>query len=257
MIKYDVIVIKIGSSTLTNKNGKLDLANLRRIVCEISGIKKKVIVVTSGAIVTGAERMGLKTKPRTIPEKQAAAAVGQSALMRQYEKAFEEHGLITAQLLLTRGEIAEKVRRLNTKNTLVTLLKEGVVPVVNENDTVAVEEIKVGDNDTLSALVAVLIGADLLIMLTDIDGFYMKTGKGADYKVDVIEEITKKVVDAAGHPGTQLGVGGMITKIQAAKICSKAGVPVIIAHGREKGLLKKIINGGKAGTFFKPHGSKT
>jgi len=256
MSAYDTIVIKIGSSTLTNSSGKLDITNLQRLVREISELKKKVIIVTSGSVVTGSERLGFNGKPKTIPQKQAAAAVGQSILMRQYEKAFEEFHKPVAQILLTRDAIADRERYLNTRNTITTLLEEGVVPIVNENDTVAVEEIKVGDNDTLSALVASLIGADLLVLLTDIDGFYMDSEEGVSYKVDYIDEITKEIENAAGHPSTQLGTGGMVTKLQAAKICTDAGIPVVIAHGRTEGLLSKIVSEEKVGTFFKPRASK-
>jgi len=254
MIQYNTIVIKIGSSTLTSNEGKLDVNNLSRLAAETADLIKgkcKVILVTSGAIVTGAERLGLATKPKTIPEKQAAAAVGQSLLMRQYEKAFERSGIPVAQILLTRDAIADRERYLNARNCLTTLLNEGVVPIVNENDTVAVEEIKVGDNDTLSALVASLVGADLLVLLTDVDGFYMESEEKVAFKATLIEEITAEVEAAAGHPGTQLGTGGMVTKIQAIKLCSDAGIPVVIAHGRTEGLLKKIAQGEQVGTLFK------
>jgi glutamate 5-kinase len=172
--------------------------------------------------------------------------------MRQYDKAFEKCGITVAQILLTRDAITDGERYANARNTISTLLAENVVPVVNENDTVAVEEIKVGDNDTLSAMVASLVGANLLILLTDVDGFYMETDEGVSYKVDIIEEISPEVELAAGHPSTHLGTGGMITKIQAAKLCAKAGIPVVIAHGRSKGVIKKIVKGGKAGTLFLP-----
>ncbi|MBI5700277.1 glutamate 5-kinase [Candidatus Saganbacteria bacterium] len=250
MARYDTIVIKIGSSTLTNEKGKLDLPNLKRIVKEVADLKKKVIIVTSGSIVTGSERLGLKTKPKTIPEKQSAAAVGQAILMRQYDKAFEAFGVTVAQVLLTRDELSGGERKFNAKNCLHMLLKEGVVPVINENDAVAVEEIKVGDNDTLSALVSVMIEADLLVLLTDVDGFYLSSDEGIPYKVEQIDDINNEVEDAAGHPSTQLGIGGMKTKIQAAKICKKAGIPVIIAHGRTTGVIQKIAAGEKVGTKF-------
>jgi len=189
---YNTLVIKVGSSSLTDPQGKLDLKNLRRIASEIAELiqqGKKVILVTSGAIVAGSEKLGI-TKPKTIPEKQAAAAVGQARLMRQYEKAFEEFTLPVAQILLTRDAIADRERYLNARNCLTTLLKEMVVPIVNENDTVAVEEIKIGDNDNLAALTASLIGADLLIILTDVDGFYMKNEEGIPYLVPEIKKIT-------------------------------------------------------------------
>lgn len=255
---FSSIVVKIGSSSLTDPQGKLDIENLRRIASEISQLiseKKKVILVTSGSIVSGAERLGLG-KPRTIPEKQAAAAVGQSRLMRQYEKAFEESGITVAQILLTRDAIADRGRYLNARNTLNTLLEEKVIPIVNENDTVAIDEIKIGDNDNLAALTASLMGADILILLTDVDGFYMKNEEGVSYLVSEIKEITREVEDAAGHPSTQLGTGGMITKIQAAKICSNAGIHMAIAHGRKEGVIKKVVEGEKAGTIFIPKTSK-
>jgi glutamate 5-kinase len=254
MSKFKNIVVKIGSSTLTNKNGNLDTANLKRIAGELAELirsKKKITVVTSGAIVSGSDRLKFNKKPRSIPEKQAAAAVGQSLLMMEYSKAFGEHGLTVAQILLTRDEVSDRQRYLNTRNTISKLLEMGVVPIVNENDTVSVEEIKIGDNDTLSALVASLIGADLLVMLTDVDGFMMPDEDGELQVVHEIKEITQEVKDAAGHPSTQMGVGGMITKIQAAEICSDAGVEAAIANGRTPGVLDKIIAGGKVGTIFK------
>ncbi len=256
---YNTIVIKIGSSTLTTKQGKLDLPNLTRLVSETAALIKqkcRVVIVTSGSVVTGSEKLKLKEKPKSLPEKQAAAAVGQSILMRQYEKAFEAYGLTVAQILLTRDTIENRERYINARNTFSTLLAEEVVPIVNENDTVAVEEIKVGDNDNLSALVASLIGADLLVLLTDVDGFYMRSDEGVDYKVDEIHEINEEVEAAAGHSGTQAGTGGMITKLQAAHICQDAGIPVVIAHGQTEGLLQKIANGEKIGTLFVPKTKK-
>ncbi|MBI5078774.1 glutamate 5-kinase [Candidatus Saganbacteria bacterium] len=254
----NTIVVKIGSSTLTGEKGKLDLSAFKRLTAEIAEIiqqKKKVIIVTSGAVAAGAERLGLG-KPKTIPEKQAAAAVGQSILMRQYEKFLEEHGIPVAQILLTRDAIADRGRYLNARNCLFTLLREGVVPIVNENDTVAVDEIKIGDNDNLAALTASLVGADLLIMLTDIDGFYMKNEEGVPYLVSEIKEINRAIREAAGHPSSQLGTGGMITKIQAAEICSNAGVRMAIINGKKAGLIQAVAAGEKAGTFFYPRTTK-
>jgi glutamate 5-kinase len=252
-VKYNQIVVKIGSSTIIDKStNKIDINNLQRIVSQVAELVeqgRKVIIVTSGSIATGTEKLKLRTRPRTIPEKQAAAAVGQSILMRQYEKAFEKFNIIVAQILLTRDAIADRERYLNARHTISTLLEEGVVPVVNENDTVAVDEIKVGDNDTLAALVSSLMGVDLLIMLTDVDGFYMDSEEGVSYKVDKIEEITSEVEDAASHSSTQLGTGGMITKIQAAKICQDAGVTMIITHGRESDIIS-IAAGKNIGTVF-------
>ena len=244
---YRTIVLKIGSSTLTSPEGKLDLDNLKRIVSEVAALVKegkKVLIVTSGAIVTGAEKLGIG-KPKTIPEKQAAAAVGQSLLMRQYDKAFEEFGLPVAQVLLTRDDI-----NANAKNCLMTLLKESVVPIINENDTVAVDEIKIGDNDNLAALTAEMVGADALVILTDIDGFYMKNEEGVPYLAAEINAITPEVKDAAGHPSTQLGTGGMITKLQAAEICLKAGIEMQIINGRQPGLITEAASGHRVGTRF-------
>ncbi|KAF0134401.1 MAG: glutamate 5-kinase [Candidatus Saganbacteria bacterium] len=257
MANYKTVVVKIGSSTLTTKEGKLDIANLFRLVSEFKEIIKnniKLIIVTSGAVATGAEKLNLKSKPKSIPEKQAAAAIGQSILMRQYEKAFESYGITVAQILLTRDAIENKERYLNARNTLTKLLEENVVPIVNENDTVAVEEIKFGDNDNLSAMVAELIKANLLLLLTDVDGFYMKTDEGVEFKADVIEEIDQKVTAAAGHSATRVGTGGMATKIEAAKICLKAKIPMVIAHGRMQGVINKIVNGENVGTMFLPKG---
>jgi glutamate 5-kinase len=255
---FNTIVIKVGSSSLTSPRGTLDIANLKRIAAEIAELvkaAKKVILVTSGAIVCGAERLGLG-KPKTIPQKQAAAAVGQSRLMRQYEKAFEEYDLTVAQVLLTRDAIADRERYLNARHTFDTLLEENVIPIVNENDTVAIDEIKIGDNDNLAALTASLVGADLLILLTDVDGFYMKNEEGVPYLAAEIKEINRDVEDAAGHPSTQLGTGGMITKIQAARICSNAGTHLAIIHGKKEGLIQKVLAGEAVGTIFLPRASK-
>jgi len=255
---FNSIVIKVGSSSLTDPKGKLDLKNLQRIVAEIADLiknKKQVILVTSGSIVCGAEKLGLG-KPKTIPEKQAAAAVGQSRLMRQYEKGFEAFGITVAQVLLTRDAIANRERYLNARHTLQTLLDEKVVPIVNENDTVAIDEIKIGDNDNLAALTASLIGADLLVLLTDVDGFYMTNEEGVSYLAEEIAEVNSDVEAAAGHPSTQLGTGGMITKIQAAQVCSDAGIHMAIINSRKDGLIKKIAAGEKAGTTFIPKVSK-
>ena len=250
---YQTIVIKVGSSTLTTPHGTLDLANLRRIVAEAAALvkqSKKVIIVTSGAIVTGAQALGLKAKPKSIPQKQAAAAIGQSRLMRQYEKAFEEHGITVAQVLLTRDALADRQRHQNARNCLHTLLAEKVVPVINENDTVAVDEIRIGDNDTLAALTARLVGADLLVLLTDVDGFFMKDRQGASCLVPVINQIDRAVSSAAGQSVTQQGTGGMVTKLAAAKICLKAGIDLAIINGRKPGLIKAAAQQKISGTLF-------
>jgi len=255
----NLIVIKVGSSSLTDKSGKLDLKNLTRIAGEIAALRKagkKIILVTSGAIVTGAEKLGLIGKIKTIPQKQAAAAVGQSILMKDYEKAFAEHDVKIGQVLLTRDAIADRERYINARNTFHELLEFDVLPIVNENDTVSVEEIKVGDNDNLSALVASLVGADLLVILTDVQGFFMKGESGEPELISEIKEITPEVRNAAGHPGTQMGTGGMITKIQAAEIATDAGIPMKIILGREEGLIERAVKEEKLGTTFIPKISK-
>jgi glutamate 5-kinase len=248
MPKYKTIVVKIGSSTLTNKQGKLDRGNLHRIVSELARIKKggmNVIVVSSGAIVTGSGLLKFKGKPSSIPEKQAAAAVGQSELMHEYSKAFKKYGITVAQILLTKSEIIHNERHMNTKHALAKLLSLKVVPIVNENDTVAVDEIRIGDNDNLSALVARLVRADLLIMLTDVDGFMIK-GK----VVSNIPKITKKIENAAGHSVSEKGTGGMITKVQAARICLSSGITAAIVSGRKKNAIIALIKGIRIGTIF-------
>jgi glutamate 5-kinase len=251
---FNKIIIKVGSSSLTTADGKLDLANLKRIAQDVSQLVKagqKVVIVTSGAIASGAQHLKIG-QPKTIAEKQAAAAVGQSRLMRQYEKAFEKYHLPVAQILLSRDVFINEERKANAQNCFETLLKEKVVPIVNENDTVAIEEIKFGDNDTLAAMTASLIGAKLLIILTDVDGFYLKDEAGKPYLVPEIVEIDTKVTAAAGNAGSNVGTGGMQTKLQAAQICQKAGITMAIIHGRKKCLIKKVVTGEKAGTLFKP-----
>lgn len=249
---FHTIVIKIGSSSLTNSKGNLAHSSIRRLAAEVAKLvkaKKKVILVSSGAIISGAEKLGLGT-PQSIPEKQAAAAVGQARLIRQYEKAFEKYKIPVAQVLLTRDEIHDRSRYAHARNCFAALLKERVVPIVNENDAVAIDEIKIGDNDNLAALTAKMVEADLLILLTDVDGFYMKDNQGVVFLATEIREITKAVEESAGQTGTQLGTGGMLTKIQAAKICSGAGIPMVILNSRKAGLIKQCLAGKKVGTLF-------
>jgi len=250
--EYHTLVIKIGSSTLTNPKGDLDLASLKHIVAEAAKLNrsgKKALIVTSGAIVTGAKKLGIG-KPKTIPEKQAAAAVGQSILMRQYEKAFEKYKITTAQVLLTRDALENHERRQHAKDCISTLQAEGVIPIINENDAVAVEEIKIGDNDTLAAATAKLVGADLLILLTDVDGFFMKSKDGKNFLIEEIKEISPAIKAAAGRPETHLGTGGMLTKIQAAETCVSAGIDVLITNGKKKVSLSAALDRKKIGTYF-------
>jgi len=238
----------------------MNLTQMERLVRYISDMVnegRQVVVVTSGAMGAGTSRLGLKERPRTIPEKQAVCAVGQSILMETYGKLFAEYNQVVAQILLTREDITERRRHLNARHTLIQLLRMSVVPIVNENDTVAVDEIKFGQNDTLASLVAGLIGADLLIILTDVDGLYSmdpKLGKGE--RIPLVTEITPEIEALAGGPGSHLGSGGMMSKIQAARIATLSGSAVVIAHGRADGILRRILNGESVGTLFVPSDHK-
>ena len=252
------IVVKVGSSSLIHKEtNKLNLRKLEVLVRELSDLHnqgKDVVLVSSGAIGAGMGKLNLEERPKTIPEKQAVAAVGQGILLHIYEKIFAEYGQATAQLLLTKADLEHRQRFLNARNTLLTLLKLGVIPIVNENDTVAFEEIKFGDNDTLAALVGTLIDADLVILLTDIDGFYDgDPRKRKDAKrISVVETIDAQVESLAGSVGSKFGSGGMATKITAASIAVNAGIPLMIAHGAEPHIIRKLTGGEDVGTLFLP-----
>lgn len=250
------IVVKVGSNLVTAPGVGSDPDRIERLAADVAAIRhdREVALVSSGAIATGMARLALAERPRSIPEKQAAAAVGQSALMWQYEIAFKRYGIAVGQVLLTAQDIGDRTRYLNARNTLLALLGFGVVPVVNENDTVAVEEIKVGDNDNLSALVASLIEADLLVLLTDVGGLYTadpSRHSGAT-KLDTVEAITDEILAMAGTHGDGVSVGGMATKLQAAQKAAASGVPMVIASGREPGVLARILSGEAVGTYFVP-----
>lgn len=250
------VVIKVGTSTLTHSTGLLNLSRIENLVRQLSDIHNRgieVILVSSGAIGAGIGKLGLKEKPKTIPQKQAAAAVGQGILLHMYEKLFSEYGKIAAQILLTRDDISHRTRFLNATNTFYALLEQGVIPIVNENDAIVVDEIKFGDNDTLSAMVASLVNADLLILLTDIDGLYdsnPKINTNAKF-IDYVENITDEIVNAAGDAGSSLGTGGMITKINAGKIATSSGSSMIIVNGDAPNVLNVLLDGREIGTFFK------
>lgn len=251
------IVFKVGTSTLTHNSGKLNLNLIEKIVRQLADLKyqgKEVLLVTSGAVGAGLGILGYKEKPKTIPEKQACAAVGQGVLVHIYEKIFSEYGENVAQLLLTRADMNNRNRFLNARNTLLTLLNRGVIPVINENDTVAVEEIKFGDNDTLAALVAGLVDADLLILLSDIDGLYTgDPNKDKDASlINVVKEIDENIENLAGGAGSKFGTGGMATKISAAKIAINAGIPMVITNGSKTEMLPKLFKGDDVGTLFVP-----
>jgi glutamate 5-kinase len=251
------IVVKVGTSTLNHSTGKLNLLRIEKLVRELSDLAnqgKEIILVTSGAVGAGMDRLGLKEKPKNIPEKQAAAAIGQGILMHTYEKLFGEYGQVVAQVLLTREDSVNRSRYANSRNTLMTLLGMGVIPVINENDAVAVDELKIGDNDTLSAMVASIVDADALIILSDVEGLYT-ANPAADPTASFIAEvtdITPAIEDLAGGPGSLHGTGGMYTKIQAAKIAVNSGVVMVIASGGRDGVVRDILGGGNIGTIFLP-----
>ncbi len=249
------IVIKVGSSVITGPDAGLDAAVIGRLAAEVAGVmakKREVVMVSSGAVAAGRKELGMEERPRTIPQKQAAAAVGQSRLMHAYEEAFEIHNHKVAQILLTRDDLADRQRFLNARATLDTLLDGGIIPIINENDTVAVDEIKFGDNDNLSALVTNLTEAQLLIILSDIEGLYEadpRTNPEARL-IPLVRSITREIEKAAGGAGSKVGTGGMGTKLIAARKVGRSGVPTIIINGRTPGLLGRALAGEDVGTMF-------
>lgn len=255
------VVVKIGTSTLTYSNGQLNLQRIELLARELADLHNRgmeVLLVSSGAIGVGATRMGYKKVPRTMPEKQALAAIGQGALVQLYEKIFSEYNKTVAQVLLTRGDLDERLRYLNATNALLAILDLGVIPIINENDTVVVEEIKFGDNDTLSALVASIVDADLLIILSDVDGLYdsdPRVNKDARFQTEV-DEITPMMEENSKNRGSSFSSGGMLTKLKAARICMAAGIPMIIANGDNDNVIRCIMDGKEIGTLFIPREEK-
>lgn len=249
------IVIKVGTSTITYVNGKRNFSQIDRLAREISDLQnqgKEMILVTSGAVAVGVDRMGLPGKPKTIPGKQAAAAVGQGVLMHTYEKFFADYGQIVAQVLITKTEAIDRHRYTNTRNTFMELMRQRVIPIVNENDVVALDELKIGDNDNMSALVAGIVDADLVIILSDVDGLYTANPQTHPDAVIVPEvaEITPEIEASAGGVGSARGTGGMATKIQAAKAATSSGIHLVIASGTEKNAITRVLQGEELGTLF-------
>jgi glutamate 5-kinase len=250
------IVVKVGSSTLTHPNGSLNLRRIENLVRQLSDIHNsgiEVILVTSGAIAAGIGKLGLKSRPKSMPMKQAAAAVGQVALMHMYDKLFAEYGKVSSQILITKEDMNCSTRLVNAKNTFSALLKLKVIPIVNENDAIATEEIKFGDNDTLSAEVSRLTSADLLILLSDIDGLYdsnPSTNPDA-VLIKYVNDITEDVYSAADGAGSDVGTGGMITKLNAAKIVMDNGSAMVIVNGSISNIISEVLEGQEIGTFFK------
>ena len=251
------IVVKVGTSTLTHPNGKLNYSRIEWLVRELADAVnsgRQILLVSSGAVGAGMDRLGWKEKPKTIPEKQAAAAVGQGILMHTYEKMFGEYGQIVAQVLLTREDSVNRRRYANSRNTLLTLLGIGVIPIINENDAVAIDELKIGDNDTLSANVAAIVDADLLIILSDVDGVFSanpQTDPTATL-ISEISEVTPEIEAICGGAGSMRGTGGMLTKMQAARTAMHSGLVMVIASGAREGVIRGILNGEAIGTLFPP-----
>ena len=249
------VVVKLGTSTLTHATGRINIRRVEKLCKILSDIKNaghELILVSSGAIGMGVGKLNMKEKPTDVPTKQACAAIGQCELMYLYDKLFREYSHIVAQMLITGRDIREKETRKHFKDTITRLLELGVTPIINENDSVATEEIMVGDNDTLGAIVARHVKADLLIILSDIDGFYTDDPRvNPEAKIiDVVHSVDDEIRDLAGTKGTMLGTGGMITKIQAAEIAMDAGIDMIIANGKTPELLYDILDGEKVGTRF-------
>lgn len=251
------IVVKIGSSSLTHpETGSLDLIKLEILVRELSDLRnqgKEVVLVSSGAIMVGSKTMGYQKKPDKLAEKQACAAIGQAKLMMIYQKLFAEYNQVASQILMTKNNMLNNKNRHNARNTFHELLHMGAIPIVNENDTISTSEIEFGDNDRLSAVVAALIGADLLILLSDIDGLFTDDPhKNENAKfIDVVESLDESLMAMGkGTTGSNVGTGGMATKLAAAEIASAAGTDMIIANGKDFHVLHKIMQGRNYGTLF-------
>ena len=249
------IVIKVGTSTLAHATGRLNIRRVEQLCKVISDLKNaghEIVLVSSGAIGMGVGKLSLRERPQDMPTKQAAAAVGQCELMYTYDKLFSEYHHTVAQILLTGSDIRDAQRRENFHNTLFRLLELGVLPVINENDTIATEEIVIGDNDTLAAIVAVNAGAELLILLSDIDGLY--TGDphaNPEAKlIAQVDELTPEILALAGDSSSGLGTGGMMTKLHAARIAAEAGCDMVIANGGNPDVLYDIVAGERVGTRF-------
>jgi glutamate 5-kinase len=247
------IVVKFGTGVVTDSRKQPDPAQLAQLVAQIAAQRKagkEMVLVTSGAVGAGMGALGYAKRPAELAELQACAAVGQSRLMAIYAELFAKHGLHVAQVLLTHDDLEHHERHLNARNTLVTLLDRGVVPVINENDAVSSTELKFGDNDKLSALVASLLPADLLVILTTVDGVIENFGKANPKTISVIEKIDLDLEKIARGTDSETAVGGMASKIQAAKIAVRSGIPLVIASGKRKSVLAKILAGENEGTLF-------
>lgn len=258
LINAKRIVVKVGSSLVASSRSGLRQDQIDRLSEEITLLwnsHREVLLVSSGAIVAGIEKLGLKIYPQTLPLKQACAASGQSHLIHAYEHAFKEYERLVAQVLLTHQDLADRKRFLNARNTLNTLIRYQIIPIINENDTVSIEEIRFGDNDTLAAQVAHLVDADLLVILSDVDGLFTEDPRRNPQAqlISIVESITEDIRQRAGRSRSQHSRGGMATKVQAANLAAQFGVPTLIIHGERPGLLPEICRGTASGTFFYPN----
>lgn len=249
------VVVKVGTSTITRPTGGANLVRMEEIAREIAGLAdegREMVLVTSGAIAAGMNRMGLKKRPKDVSKRQALAAVGQGVLMHLYGTMFASYGQTAGQVLLTKENSLRHNQYTNSRNALLTMLSMDVLPVVNENDAVSVDEVKIGDNDTLSATVASLVDADALIILSDVDGLYTANPQEhPDAKlISEVREITPEIEGLAGGAGTEGGTGGMVTKLAAAKIAMSAGVTMVIARGDRFGVMREVLEGKNVGTVF-------
>ncbi|NLM34403.1 MAG: glutamate 5-kinase [Clostridiales bacterium] len=255
MKKVKRVVIKVGSSTLTYPNGLLNLERIESLARQIADIHNRgieVILVSSGAIAAGMGRLGLKRKPKSVVRQQACAAVGQVRLMHMYDKILGEYGKNTAQILITKEDMEDSKRIKHAKNTFQALMKENVIPIVNENDAITIEEIKIGDNDTLSAHVCKFVQGDLLIILSDINGLYdCNPANNEQAKlINYVSSVTEEIASCAEGAGTSLGTGGMVTKLRAANIVNQYGAAMVIVNGAENHIINRVLNGEEVGTFF-------
>ena len=256
------VVVKIGTSVLTKHDGSLNMKYMQQIARQIYYLTRRgleVIIVSSGAVGSGVKELGLETKPRDVPTRQGAAAVGQSILIETWRQALKKHGLKVAQILLTYENFSNRRTYVNLRNSMEILAKQGVIPIINENDPISVHEIEetFGDNDKLSALVASKVDAELLVLLTDVDGLYDKNPRHKDARlITQVEKITSLIEQVGGDPGSWRSKGGMKTKIEAAKIAMKSGCNMVIANAREKDVVGRILRGERLGTLFKASKSR-
>lgn len=249
------VVIKIGSRVLVQRTGRPDTRRMRELVRQIALLHRsghEVIVVTSGAVGAGMEALSMKTRPATLPDLQMAAAVGQSRLMAAYDAFFGRHGILIGQILLTHDDLNHRVRHLNARNTILNLLENRIVPIVNENDVVAVDEIKFGDNDLLASLVAIMMEAHALVLLTTVDGFRLPMANGRTRRASTLEGVDEKTLSHAVGKGSEISTGGMASKLKSAGMALSTGIPVVIADGRRDDIITGVIRGDDAGTFIKP-----